>query len=72
MHHQRCEVDRRAVRVRLTEKGRVLRDTVAALFARHAEGMEARGVLGIDGLENLNLSLRRMERYWSDQIRYIY
>ena len=72
MHHQRCEIDRRSVRVRLTPKGRALRDTVAALFARHAEGMEARGVLGIDGLDTLNLSLRRMERYWTDQIRYIY
>jgi len=72
MHHQRCEIDRRSVRVRLTPKGRALRDTVAALFARHAEGMEARGVLGLDGLDTLNLSLRRMERYWTDQIRYIY
>ena len=23
-------------------------------------------------LEDINASLRRMERYWSDQIRYIY
>ncbi len=72
MHHQRCEIDRRSVRVRLTPKGRALRDAVAALFTRHAEGMEARGVLGIDAIDTLNLSLRRMERYWSDQIRYIY
>ncbi|MDP1668488.1 MarR family winged helix-turn-helix transcriptional regulator [Phaeovulum sp.] len=72
MHHQRCEIDRRSVRVRLTPKGRGLRDAVAALFTRHAEGMEARGVLGIDAIDTLNLSLRRMERYWSDQIRYIY
>ncbi|MBW6507609.1 MAG: winged helix DNA-binding protein [Rhodobacteraceae bacterium] len=72
MHHQRCDIDRRSVRVRLTPKGRDLRDAVAALFSRHAEGMEARGVLGLDTLDTLNLSLRRMERYWSDQIRYIY
>jgi DNA-binding MarR family transcriptional regulator len=72
MHHQRCEVDRRAVRVRLTEKGRGIRDVVAALFERHAEGLEGRGVLGPDGLDQVTTALRRVERYWSDQIRYIY
>ncbi|PHQ99662.1 MAG: MarR family transcriptional regulator [Marinosulfonomonas sp.] len=72
MHHQRCEIDRRSVRVRLTEKGRSIRDVVAELFVRHADGLEAKGVLGHDGIEEINSSLRRMERYWSDQIRYIY
>ncbi len=72
MHHQRCEIDRRSVRVRLTEKGRHIRDVVGELFARHADGLEAKGVLGNDGIEEINSSLRRMERYWSDQIRYIY
>lgn len=72
MHHQRCEIDRRSVRVKLTDKGRHIRDVVAELFSRHAEGLEARGVLGEDGVDSINASLRRMERYWSDQIRYIY
>lgn len=72
MHHQRCEIDRRSVRVRLTEKGRGIRDIVAGLFARHAEGLQSRGVLGPDGMETITASLRRVERYWTDQIRYIY
>ena len=72
MHHQRCEVDRRSVRVRLTEKGRNIRDVVSGLFERHAEGLEGRGVLGPDGLDQIATSLRRVERYWTDQIRYIY
>lgn len=72
MHHQRCDADRRAVRVRLTEKGRGIRDVVGALFERHAEGLQARGVLGEDGLDQVTGALRRVERYWSDQIRYIY
>jgi hypothetical protein len=29
-------------------------------------------VLGAMRLDDINASLRRMERYWSDQIRYIY
>ena len=72
MHHQRCEIDRRSVRVRLTRKGRDIRDIVGALFARHADGLENKGVLGVDGIEEITMSLKRMERYWTDQIRYIY
>lgn len=72
MHHQRSELDRRSVRVRLTEKGVATREHVALLFQKHAAGMEERGLLGLDGLEQMNSLLRRMERYWGDQIRYIY
>jgi DNA-binding MarR family transcriptional regulator len=72
MHHQRCEIDRRSVRVRLTQKGRDIREIVASLFSRHAEGLEDKGVLGAEGIEMITGTLRRVERYWSDQIRYIY
>lgn len=72
MHHQKCDVDRRAVRVRLTEKGRKIRTIIATLFQRHADGIIGREVLGGVRLEDINASLRRVERYWSDQIRYIY
>ena len=72
MHHQRSELDRRSVRVRLTEKGRKTRGMVAELFARHAEGMEKRNLITTSGLDEINTSLRRMERYWTEQIRYIY
>ncbi|PVA11379.1 MarR family transcriptional regulator [Pelagivirga sediminicola] len=72
MHHQRCEIDRRSVRVRLTPRGREIRDVVTGLFGRHAEGLQAHGVLGADGIDQITSSLRRVERYWSDQIRYIY
>ena len=72
MHHQRSEIDRRSVRVRLTEKGRSIRDIVAELFARHADGLQSKGVLGSEVIEDITSSLRRVERYWTDQIRYIY
>lgn len=72
MHHQRCDVDRRSVRVRLTPQGRDVRAVVAALFARHAEGLIERGIIAGPRLDELNILLRRMERYWSEQIRYIY
>ncbi|WP_299777793.1 MarR family winged helix-turn-helix transcriptional regulator [uncultured Roseobacter sp.] len=72
MHHQRCEIDRRSVRVKLTDKGQKIRVVVSELFSRHADGLEAKGVLGPDGIDDITRSLKRMERYWSDQIRYIY
>ncbi len=72
MHHQRCEIDRRSVRVRLTEKGREVRKIVSELFARHADGLERSGVLGDDGISGVNTVLHRVERFWGDQIRYIY
>ncbi len=72
MHHQRSEIDRRSVRVRLTEKGRKVRVMLSDLFSRHAEGLAKRHLVDAAGMEHMNQSLKRMERYWSDQIRYIY
>jgi hypothetical protein len=38
---------------------------VADLFTRHAEGMEKRNLISTSGLDEINTSLRRMERYWN-------
>jgi DNA-binding MarR family transcriptional regulator len=72
MHHQRSEIDRRSVRVRLTEKGRRVRAQLADLFARHAEGLVKRGLVDASGMDQMNTALKRIERYWTEQIRYIY
>ena len=58
MHHQKCDVDRRAVRVRLTDKGMQIRNIVAGLFQRHAAGILGREVLGNMRLEDINASLQ--------------
>ncbi len=72
MHHKKCDVDRRAVRVKLTDKGQELRALVSQLFERHADGMRESEVLNETILSNMIGVLRRLERYWTDQIRYIY
>lgn len=72
VHHQRCEQDRRSVRVRLTDDGTAVRDIVGALFARHADGLDASGILDDPPLEQVNRQWRRIERFWTEQIRYIY
>jgi DNA-binding MarR family transcriptional regulator len=72
MHHKRCAIDRRSVRVKLTEKGQGVRKIINELFQKHAEGILGKEVVGKDAIENINMSLRKVERYWTDQIRYIY
>ncbi len=72
MHHQRCEVDRRSVRVKLTEKGNDVRKIIAKLFARHAEGLIENAILDVSSINNISETLKKVERYWTDQIRYIY
>lgn len=72
LHHQRSEVDRRSVRIRLTDKGHLVRDAVSELFERHAQTVDNQSLLGEDGIARINDSMRRMERFWMEQIRYIY
>ncbi|MBT8409993.1 MAG: winged helix DNA-binding protein [Alphaproteobacteria bacterium] len=72
MHHQRCDVDRRSVRVSLTERGQKIRQMVKDLFERHATGLQEKGAIDQKGMETIITSLQRVERYWTDQIRYIY
>ena len=72
VHHERSDTDRRSVRVRLTEQGTHIRQVITALFTRHAEGLHMSGVLDDPPQEQVTRQWRRIERYWADQIRYIY
>lgn len=72
MHHQRCSIDRRAVRISLTEEGRKVRQIVEGLFDRHASDLVGRREFGDEALSGMIRNLRGMERFWSEQIRYIY
>jgi len=72
MHHQRCEIDRRSVRVKLTAKGRDIQSVLKKLFHAHGEKMQM--VEGLDPVSVMKTTktLARLERFWSEQIRYIY
>lgn len=72
LHHERCDQDRRSVRVRLTLSGQQVRDQLGQLFARHGSDLVASGILDDPPVEAVNLQWRRIERYWADQIRFIY
>ncbi|MDO5657353.1 MAG: MarR family transcriptional regulator [Paracoccus sp. (in: a-proteobacteria)] len=68
----RSDQDRRALRVSLSEEGRAVRDDIGRLFARHADDLVASGVLDDPPLDRVNRQAQRIERYWAEQIRYIY
>jgi DNA-binding MarR family transcriptional regulator len=60
---QRSLHDRRSIHVRLTEKGRRLRDRLTAMHQRHAE-MLPQAAVSAEDLEAANTALRRLERFW--------
>jgi DNA-binding MarR family transcriptional regulator len=70
IHHERSDIDRRAVHVSLTDKGAAIRQAVAKLFDRHLESVEAVGNVSSNDFDALNVSLKRLERFWLDQVRY--
>lgn len=72
MHHQCCEMDRRSVRVKLTAKGRDIKDTLSQLFVKHADILETRADLSSQHVDTITKVLKSLEHFWTDQIRYIY
>ena len=70
LDHQRSSVDRRSVRIKLTDKGRDVRDIVEALCQKHVCTVEQVGGIKAAELVTLNKTLHRLERFWSDQILY--
>ena len=70
LHHARSRIDRRSVRISLTPKGKEVHDIVAQLYEKHASTVEQIGGVSADEFKMLNTSLTRLERFWTDQIRY--
>ena len=70
--HQRSEVDRRSVRVSLTERGIEVHRLVSSLFQRQAEELGGSDRLRTRGIDGMNRDLRSVERYWTDAIRQLH
>ena len=70
LDHQRSRVDRRSVRIKLTDKGREVRDIVDMLYQKHIGTVTQVGGINSDEFATLNKSLQRLERFWTDQILY--
>jgi DNA-binding MarR family transcriptional regulator len=70
LHHQRSRVDRRSVRISLTDKGKEVHEIVENLYQKHIRTLEKVGGIGSEDLQVLNKALQRLERFWTDQILY--
>jgi DNA-binding MarR family transcriptional regulator len=60
---ERSVHDRRSVRVRLTDRGRDLRDRLSVMLKRHVEMLGQTAITDTD-LQGVVATLRRLERFW--------
>ncbi len=70
LNQTRSEADKRTVRLKLTERGLKVRARVEGLFDRQAAALEPTASVRPDDLTQLNRTVARLERFWSDQIRF--
>ncbi|MEQ8479899.1 MAG: MarR family winged helix-turn-helix transcriptional regulator [Hoeflea sp.] len=70
INHQRSRVDRRAVRISLTEHGIEVAEIIAGLYDRHISSIAKVGGIGASEFEELNKLMQRLDRFWNDQILY--
>ena len=70
--HERCAIDRRAVRIKLTESGAEVRKIVGQLWNNHVDAFIEGGTMTQEELGEMEKSMRTLERFWTDKIRYIY
>jgi len=70
INHQRSRIDRRSVRISLTEQGREVHQIVEGLYEKHVMTVEQIGGISGEEFGRLNQALSRLERFWTDQIRY--
>jgi DNA-binding MarR family transcriptional regulator len=70
INHERSRVDRRSVRISLSEKGNQVAKVVDGLYERQVVSIEHVGGINCEEFTGLNKSLQRLERFWTDQILY--
>ena len=70
INHARSRIDRRSVRISLTDKGKEVAETVAGLYQRHVGSIHKVGGIGQDEFGQMNKLLQRLDRFWNDQILY--
>ncbi|WP_291842798.1 MarR family transcriptional regulator [Maricaulis sp.] len=70
IRHERSAVDRRSVRVSLTESGHAVCAHLNKLFDRQGTALNPVGGVDIEQLPAMNTALARIERFWADHIRF--
>lgn len=70
INHERSKLDRRSVRISLTDKGMEVADVVARLYERHIGSIEQVGGINTDEFKQMNRALQRLDRFCNDTIAY--
>ena len=70
VNQERSNNDRRTVRISLTETGRDVSERLSSLFSRQSHALEPSGGLNTDTVDATNVALDRLERFWTDHIRF--
>ena len=70
INHQRSRIDRRSVRISLTETGQEVAEVVAGLYERHVGSIEQVGGINSEEFKQMNRVLQRLDRFWNDTIAY--
>jgi DNA-binding MarR family transcriptional regulator len=60
---ERSVHDRRSIHVRLTKKGRDLRDRLSVMHQRHVKMLSQTAITEAD-LQGVGMTLRRLEQFW--------
>ncbi|WP_421786468.1 MarR family winged helix-turn-helix transcriptional regulator [Hyphobacterium sp.] len=70
VNQERSNADRRTVQISLTESGQDVSGRLTALFDRQSAALEPSGGLPFETVASTNAALERLERFWSDHIRF--
>jgi len=70
LSHERSRVDRRSVRIRLTQNGQEIHDIVSGLYAKHMRTVEQVGGISEAEFRQTNTILVRLERFLNDNVKY--
>lgn len=69
LDQERSVHDKRSIRVKLSDKGKKLRDQISTMFKSHEEAIEGSD-LPDGALEGMNATLKRIERFWAAQTNF--
>lgn len=70
LEQERSVHDKRSIRVKLSTKGRELCDLISAMFVSHEEAIGSSD-LPDGALEDMNETLKRIERFWAAQTNFV-
>ena len=66
---ERSVHDKRSIRVRLSDKGKELKNGITDMFKRHEEQIKGTNI-SEDSLASLNETLKNLERFWAAQANF--